>query len=330
MVLRPIRTGVDARALDTSAAPARAGAPIRLFWGGFLLSMAIARCGGVEDPGAGQGSGSSSENSTGASSSVDEEDQTSGSDDDESSETGEQSEDGGACEVVECDPGRNDCGEGLKCTPWKCGEGCCMNSSRCVPITGKVQPGEKCDRDPALQQDDCEPTSLCMHDGGAGTEWSGKCQQMCAFEFDGPGNCEALGRPGEHCFSFERGAMPFCVETCDPVAGDCERDGMACYLMSNNFMCHWPSDPDGEQGEPGKEGEDCRSVTGCEPGLVCARDGQELTHDCDLDEEAQCVCSRICDVTADDPDEPCSVAFPSCEPIGELGPPGIGHVGLCK
>ncbi|MCA9638685.1 MAG: hypothetical protein KC420_21795, partial [Myxococcales bacterium] len=47
----------------------------------------------------------------------------------------------------ECDPSKQDCPEGEKCTPYvKEGMGCCVNATHCVPDEGDKQFGDLCTR----------------------------------------------------------------------------------------------------------------------------------------------------------------------------------------
>lgn len=233
--------------------------------------------------------------------------------------------------MIECSPGLQDCPDDQKCTPWKCGDGCCTNSTRCLPITGKAQAGEECTRDGPGQFDDCDAGLFCSPKGGTGGSGPGTCSVLCITPAEGEADhCSELGFPDLSCITFNGGSYPACKESCDPRLQDCSEEEKACYLAIDNFFCARPSAPAGGKGDPGDVGDECKTEQGCTPGLLCTP--PELATDCnnnDCGSVDTCgCCSKVCDLDADDPDKDCAEGE-ACTRVLDNGTPASEGVGVC-
>jgi hypothetical protein len=160
--------------------------------------------------------------------------------------------------AAECDPGGQDCGDGRKCTPFASDGGCCVDTTRCVPVTGTRTAGEICVR--AEGTDDCAAGLFCLtaQSGGAG---QGVCVALC----DAGDPAAACG--ADHCVQFNDGVLPLCRAACDPLAQGCP-EGQACYasLTEQVFVCLNSSHAPGR----GLAGEACATISACQAGLLCA------------------------------------------------------------
>lgn len=221
------------------------------------------------------------------------------------------------CRQLACEPGGLECAKGEKCTPWQCGESCCVNSTRCAKITGSIEEGLPCVRDLETQTDDCAASLFCQVDAGpSGAGGPGHCQQLCIPQVGGHGNGEALGFTGNHCFAFNGGANPLCLETCDPFAINCPSNPeKRCFFDLDHFLC-------GFQTWNSAEGEACFDFAECNLGLVCVppRSGWWSG--------SEGSCARVCDLSASDPDTNCRQES-TCMRLLDEAADDIAHVGIC-
>ncbi|MCB9568443.1 MAG: hypothetical protein H6710_14730 [Myxococcales bacterium] len=214
--------------------------------------------------------------------------------------------------VALCDPGLQDCPEGEKCTPYVAEPGaCCVDSTKCTPVTGNKQFGETCTR--MDDSDDCDVGFFCMTMMSGGTG-EGTCLPLCSV--DNPDTC-----PGGECIGFNDGFLPLCEVACDPLVQDCIGDNVGCYAVLGNdkFVCATSGYMDGK----GNDGDECYTIQSCLPGLVCI-DGtvQEgcLTQRC---------CTPVCDLTGNGAE--CTSPGESCTSPWAQGEAPIQYedVGLC-
>lgn len=207
----------------------------------------------------------------------------------------------------ECDPGRQDCPEGQKCTPYAVLEDCCVDTTRCVPVTGARAAGEACTR--ADDTDDCARGLFCLtaQSGGAGP---GTCVALC--DVDDPGSCGA-----DHCVQFNDGVLPLCRAACDPLMQTCP-EGQACYavLTEQAFVCLTSSYAPGHGGA----GEACATVSGCQAGLLCAPASELAACPGDL------CCTPLCPIGSD----LCAPPL-ACEQVYDVDAyPEYAGVGYCR
>ena len=207
----------------------------------------------------------------------------------------------------ECDPGRQDCPAGQKCTPYALLAECCVDTTRCVPVSGARGEGEACTR--ADDTDDCARGLFCLTEqsGGAGP---GTCVALC--DVGDPGSCGA-----DHCVQFNDGVLPLCRAACDPLAQTCPQ-GQACYavLTEQVFVCLTSSFAPGH----GLAGEPCATISACRPGLLCAP-AAEL----DVCPEDLC-CTPLCPTGVEDCPAPLA-----CEQVYDVAAfPEYAGVGYCR
>jgi hypothetical protein len=215
----------------------------------------------------------------------------------------------------DCDPGLQDCPEGLKCTPYVSEPGyCCVDATKCVPIIGDQGYGDICTR--TEDNDDCQKGLFCMTQT-SGSTGEGTCLEMCSP--DDPDACEISG--GE-CVVYADGVMPLCELSCDPLLQDCSA-WFGCYPSADTFVCAAPTHEPGE----GNDGDDCYMVQSCLPGLVCVvADASAGCTDTDA------CCTPFCDLSqgtttnpkCTDPDEECVSWFDE-----GMAPVGYENVGAC-
>lgn len=261
-----------------------------------------------------------------------------GTTDHDESESAENSSENGAntltpegCEEIQCAPGSRECGEGHKCVPWRCGDDCCTNSTRCVELTGTLKLNDECFRDGDEQTDNCGPGLFCMPDGqSTGGGGPGRCVELCVPKQGTAGNCDELGHTGQHCFNFNQGSFPVCLETCDPLARDCPDPADECYLAIDQFFCTQTTCPN--SCDPAEIGDECATEHACRGGLICAPSELSATcnnRDCGNPDTCGC-CALLCDLLADDPDENCDrESGEHCVPVLANPVDKVAHVGIC-
>lgn len=211
----------------------------------------------------------------------------------------------------ECDLAAQDCVTGEKCVPWANDGGDVWNATRCSPIPDDPAGlGEPCvaEGSPVSGIDDCELGALCF--AVDPDTLQGTCIALCDT-----GDPDACG--DAVCMASNDYAPYVCVPRCDPL------DPATCTAE-----------------------ETCRPIGGdvvCVPtvtlpqGLPCGAAEQSCATDqacMGADELASCedveCCRPWCDLTAPDPDLPCT-AVPGevCRPFVDAPPAGFEHVGVC-
>ena len=211
---------------------------------------------------------------------------------------------------TQCDPGKQDCIEGEKCTPYLMTPGgCCVDALKCVPDTGDKKFGEKCTR--TDDNDDCDVGFFCMTKT-SGSTGEGICLQLC--DVNNAASCE-IGS----CIGFNDGLLPLCEQTCDPLLQDCIGEDVGCYLAAGLFICAQSGYDEGK----GSDGDACYTVQSCKPGLICVN-GPAL-EGCN----GERCCTPVCDlsmggVECSAPTEMCVAVFAEGE-----APPQWKDVGLC-
>jgi hypothetical protein len=231
---------------------------------------------------------------------------------------------GPSCGEIACIPGDpNACGEGKKCGPYKCGDGCCTDTTRCIELSGDKQVGEDCTRDGVNGTDDCGASLYCMPaDGTTAGNGPGKCEQLCNPESSDPAQCDSLGVAGGYCFNFNGGSYPACLPTCDPLNNMCT-DGQGCYFAVDNYFC--TNSTDSLNGADGGQGSQCDTEQGCQVGFACTP--STLFADCTTQANGVVdgCCSAYCDTTV--VPTTCPSGLSCIDLPGDN--PGLEKVGVC-
>ena len=165
----------------------------------------------------------------------------------------------------DCDPYAQDCDAGERCVPWANDGGGSWNATRCSPLDDDPDGlGDACtvEGSGVSGVDSCDIGLMCL---GVDPETNiGTCSELCGCGPDEP-TCSG---GGTICSITNGGALPICLPACDPLGYDgtediCE-DGQVCVPVGAWFLCA----PDGS-GDDGAAGDDCSSLNGCDPGLMC-------------------------------------------------------------
>jgi len=205
----------------------------------------------------------------------------------------------------QCDPAEQDCPKGEKCTSYvSVPGGKTVDATKCVPDEGDGLAGEPCLRE--AENDDCAAGFFCMTDV-SGHTGEGFCLEYCNVMTM---ECEF----GGECFAFNDGALPVCEVTCDPLLQDCP-NGQGCYAAFEDFVCAVPGHPEGQ----GADGDECATVQGCQPGLLC-RTG---TNGC----AGTSCCTPVCSLSGGG--EECTDGSESCVAALDAPPPMLMDVGFC-
>jgi len=228
--------------------------------------------------------------------------------------------DGGGClftgefelRCSRCDIAAQDCPAGEKCVPWANDGGELWNASRCSPVPeNPAGLGEPCmaEGSPVSGFDDCELGALCF--GVDPRTLQGTCSALC--DQYQPDTCGV----DEVCAASTYFEPQVCLPRCDPFdPATCAPDE-TCRDIGEDAVC-------------------VPNVT-LPQGLWCGAPDQY----CAVDEAcmwadllASCADSRCCrpwcDLSAPDPDLPCT-AVPGevCRPFSDMPPAGYEHVGVC-
>lgn len=222
---------------------------------------------------------------------------------------------GGQCNLF-----LQDCPQDQKCTAWNEDGGIFPNGTRCVPVDpNPVGPGDDCVVPGQFGDgiDNCDKGSLCLD-----LENQGKatCVAYCTGSMDDP----MCPKPTDRCSFLFEPTVPVCFTGCDPLIQNCP-SGETCVpneaaLGAPYFVCMPRVYPD----IPGKYGDSCYALSGCDPGNLCI-----FAENLPMCKTVYC-CSVWCDLTAV---EPCNQFDPtlSCVPWFEPGgaTPGYENVGIC-
>ena len=212
----------------------------------------------------------------------------------------------------QCDPKTQDCPDGEKCTAVSIAPGEPWGGNTCVPKKGDAQVGDPCDIEDGKYTgiDNCDLGLICLltDDEGKG----GACVEFC----DATDQC--VDTPGAKCTVYNDGALPICLNECDPLIQDCP-EGQACYNSAgDNFVCFKESAMPGE-GTPGSE---CAYINQCQKGTFCA--AATALAEC----ATPSCCTPYCPVSGGN--APCN-AGEDCVAffVEGMAPPGLEDVGVC-
>jgi hypothetical protein len=211
-----------------------------------------------------------------------------------------------------CDVGLQDCPLGEKCVPWANDGGDAWNSTRCSPVPDDPAGlGEPCvaEASPVSGFDDCALGLSCF--GVDPRTLQGTCVELCTSR-----DPEACGED-EVCIDRDGFSPYVCMPRCDPTdPATCAVDE-TCREIGSDLVCV--------------------PIVVLPQGLACNAEGTHCAPDeaCrPADELARCLgfecCTPWCDLSAPDPDLPCS-AVPGevCRPYAAAPVAGLEHVGVC-
>ncbi len=246
-----------------------------------------------------------------------------------------QPSDGGVCaqaagrgwRCLPCDPARQDCPDDTKCTAWSNnGSTHWWNTNKCVPYPDAPRGiGEGCtvEGSPTTGVDDCDRGAICWYADPETLE--GECVAFCTLD----GSEYRCDDPSKTCAVLADGALPLCLDPCDPLAADACPAGRACVPVDyaqRTFVCI----PAGTA----TAGAPCVDPVDCAPGHLCL--SQTEVPGCIGDPGAGC-CAPYCDPSQPGADDTCAGSFAepgaACLPIDPEGtlphePPGVGVCAL--
>ncbi|MBL8947129.1 MAG: hypothetical protein JNK45_28405 [Myxococcales bacterium] len=184
----------------------------------------------------------------------------------------------------------------------------------CSPIASDpAEPGEACTAENAGLSgvDDCGAGALCWEVDP--TTDAGTCVALCLGTPASP-ICED---PNTQCVILDD-LLILCLHACDPITQSCGR-GRVCTFIEGVFACTPSLQTKAGPGDP------CAFENDCDPGSFCA--DASTVPGC----TSETCCSHFCDLTAADPDAPCSLDGQTCVPwyAPGMAPPGLAHVGAC-
>lgn len=220
----------------------------------------------------------------------------------------------------ECNLFLQDCPAEQKCTAYSEDGSIFPNGTRCVPLDPNPKmPGDDCVVPGKFGDgvDNCGKGSLCLdieNDGKA------TCVAYCTGTMDDP-ECP---EPTQECSFLFEPTVPVCFTACNPLLQNCSA-GETCVpneaaLGAPFFVCMPRVYPE----IPGKYGDSCLALSGCDPGNLCI-----FAENLPMCDTVYC-CSVWCDL---DDVEPCAQFDPtlSCVPWFGMGAatPGYEDVGIC-
>lgn len=215
-----------------------------------------------------------------------------------------------------CDVVDQDCAADYKCMPWASDGGPTWNDTRCSPLPEHpVGVGKTCtvEGSPTSGLDDCAQGSMCW--GVDPRTLLGTCKALC--DAGQPDDCGASAQ----CAAFDGPGASFypavCLRTCDPLDPASCGTGDVCREVGGAALCLPPVVlPDGLP--CGDADEHCAADHACLYDHQLAACG-----------ESAC-CAELCDLSASDPDLPCTQPGELCRPLYASGAPvGLEHVGAC-
>lgn len=211
-----------------------------------------------------------------------------------------------------CDPWKQDCGEGYKCTAWADDGSTAWNSTRCVQVMENAGvPGDECSAEGGGVSgiDSCAAGSMCW-DVDPETN-KGVCVALCLGTPDAP-----LCEQGQAC-AIANDVLNLCLPSCDPLAQDCAGDDL-CLPSGDGFLCVLDA-----SGEEGQAFDACEYGNACDAGLYCV----DAVYGKECDANAAGCCLPFCDTTAPE----CPGAGQSCIAWydAQQAPPGFETVGIC-
>jgi hypothetical protein len=165
-----------------------------------------------------------------------------------------------------CDPGRQNCPDGLVCS----------EAGDCRPLgESPARLGEACEEEDETGPLACAQGLVCIGDDLVDGSPEGACFAGCAFENK---SCPL----GTTCDP----EWEFCARRCDPLAQDCDADEV-CYPSGPDGICV-PSKNRG-MWEPCRMERNWSSGFSCAPGLICQRFAE-----CDNDDPLGGCCVPLC------------------------------------
>ncbi|MEM9453319.1 MAG: ribulose phosphate epimerase [Myxococcota bacterium] len=217
----------------------------------------------------------------------------------------------------ECDIIAQDCPQGEKCMPWANDGGSAWNATRCSPIVGDPDAvGEPCtvEVSPVSGFDSCDLASMCWEVDLQTLE--GTCVAMCSGSHQEP-QCPS----STTCVIANDGAIAVCLDTCSPLADDCE-PSQRCLPINDAFTCYPGTGGEALAGEP------CEFVNACETGLAC-QPSNAVSGRCDPGVFG--CCTPWCDLFAPDPSAGCFDPAQQCVPWWDSpAPEGYEDLGVCR
>lgn len=209
-----------------------------------------------------------------------------------------------------CDPFKQDCPPGEKCTAWAPDGSPDPYANKCLPVDpNPKQAGESCEAaGKGTGIDDCDVGMYCWYSAF----WeAGYCVEFCKGSDEDP-ECP----DGTFCEIPADAVMPLCRPTCEPLMpGDCPENQTCVQAATETFLCKWLSGLGGD-------GEACDSLTSCLSGICKDSDSLPMCG------SGQC-CTSYCDLN-----EPntCPQADLGAECVSLFGfepPPGKENIGFC-
>ena len=166
--------------------------------------------------------------------------------------------DGAEVRCSECDPFKQDCGNGDKCVPWARDGGSVWNALKCVKATGDGMVGDPCMVEGAKSSgfDDCALGHICWD---VDDQLHGTCIAQCTGTFGDPQCAE-----GYSCVITNDGTVTVCLPKCDPLLQDCPSGDLCVPINDSGFVCRVDA-----SGAEGLANDACDLGNECDPGLIC-------------------------------------------------------------
>lgn len=199
-----------------------------------------------------------------------------------------------------CDPVRQDCDDGDKCTALRSGD--LQDRYNCVANDGLLGEGEACLAAPSSGQDLCARGLVCV--SGSFEQTDGACLPLCSNDLQ----CD-----GGRCIDDATTGVRHCAPECSPFEATCPGTRQDCLSTQSTFACRYPG-----EGDQAGALDTCDAVAGigCAAGLVCIQGG--VLVGCG----AAFCCTDLCDLDA--ASSPCAGAL-SCNDLGS----DQSNVGAC-
>lgn len=216
----------------------------------------------------------------------------------------------------DCDNFAQDCPDGQKCVPYAANGGSSWDSLKCVPVMeNAVGVGEECFvvGNGVTGIDNCEFGAYCWD---TDQENKGTCVAQCTGSPESP-----MCPPKSVCVIYSDAVLNLCLDSCDPLAQDCEYADDVCIgnPSGDGFLCVI----DGS-GEEGQVHDPCEYANACDEGLLCLNSQAAV----ECDPAASGCCEPFCALGLPNT---CPGAGQVCNPYYEIGmaPPEYENVGYC-